>query len=303
MVNKIKAEVIKKSTCQNDNTITTFQLFYPRFIHAELLTHKILVSNSASSRAIPVSKQIQTVCDDPVVPVEFGVNQPGMKADNTLMGQSYNDALQVWYNASCDSVLHARSFEMLGVHKQIANRVLEPFVWMHTIITGTEWANFYHLRRRVPGYDDAQPEIAELAERMWEAQNATEPTFLNPDQWHIPYVDFNPATNRYSVDGNEVTLEQALRISSSVCAQVSYRKADTSLDKAERIWSQLIGGDRVHASPFSHQAKPIYHQWWDSLHWKTIPGVTHQDVDGNLWSAQFKGWVMHRKLIKNEAVW
>ena len=307
-MDNIRAEVVKKSTCENGKTITTFRLKYPRYIHSEVLTHSLFVRNSASSRAIPVSGLIRQVCDNPVIPLEFGKNKPGMWADELLDEKVEDEALQTWINASCDAVIHARQFEMLGVHKQVANRVLEPFMWMNTIVTATEWENFYFLRRKTEDYKEAQPEIAQLAEKMWEADQKVTATFLQPYQWHVPFVDLDSERNIYSIDDQVISEEDALKVSASVCAQVSYRKEDKSVEKAHKIWEKLVGVSRVHASPFAHQAKPISTKYYTSVNmdynlWKNEPGITHRDKKDQLWSAQFNGWIMHRKLIPNEAIW
>jgi hypothetical protein len=38
-------------------------------------------------------------------------------------------------------------------------------------------------------------------------------------------------------------------------------------------------------------------------YWGKVPGITHQDREGQLWSGNLRGWIQHRKLIPNEAQW
>ena len=111
------------------------------------------------------------------------------------------------------------------------------------------------------------------------------------------------------------TLKNALAISSSCCAQVSYRKLDDRLEKAEEVYARLIESEPVHASPFEHQATPMGEsgEFWDkdgdySVNLQCDPdtwedGITAVDRNGNFWSGNFKGWIQHRQLIKNNACW
>jgi hypothetical protein len=111
---------------------------------------------------------------------------------------------------------------------------------------------------------------------------------------------------------NVLTLEQALKISASLAAQESYRKSDSSLEKAEAIWERLVGSAPVHASPTEHQAKAMEFprilpspKKEDSGIFQTMfenPGMTHMDKEGNLWSGNFRGFIQHRQLIPNHHV-
>lgn len=75
----ISAKVIAASARQGCPPIVTMELRYPRFIHAEFMTHRVFSRNASSSRAVPVKKMIQDVIDDPAMPVRWGANQPGMQ--------------------------------------------------------------------------------------------------------------------------------------------------------------------------------------------------------------------------------
>jgi hypothetical protein len=187
---------------------------------------------------------------------------------------------------------------------------------MKTVVTGTEWANFFWLR----DHADAQPEIANLAYCMKLCLEKSVPIELYPGDWHVPYV----ATHRdqdgyiwYSDNrGTELTVEQALIISASCCAQVSYRKNDDTLEKAQQIFDRLINSEPVHASPIEHQATPMTktnarnnnssdpewgYRFENPEGWGV--GITHMDRNYNFWSGNFKGWIQHRKTLQNEAKW
>jgi hypothetical protein len=199
----------------------------------------------------------------------------------------------------------AKNLQDFGLHKQIVNRVLEPFVHMKVVVTATEWNNWFYLR----DHKDAQPEIRILAAMMKEIVTDATPQELKAGEWHLPYV----ANERHRgglrsklEDGTLITLEDAKKVSSSCCAQVSYRVLDESLEKALKIYDQLVTMTPVHASPFEHQATPMYQKCVDEACdadfecWQD--GVTHMDRKGNFWSGNFQGWIQHRQLIDGHVV-
>jgi len=300
---QIKATVIAHSkSAVNGKEIITMELEYPRFIHGEFMTHRMFSRNAASSRAIPVSKMIEQVRTSPAQPVHWGKNQPGMQAKEELEGNVKFTVEQEWkrvagYSAQCASVMNN-----LGAHKQIVNRILEPFQTMKTVVTATEWENFYWLRN----HEDAQPEIKRLAEVMLEAVSKSNAYVLEVGDWHVPYW-YNGVWRQGSKnqDGSNAYLDDALAISVSCCAQVSYRKLDDSLEKARDIYKRLVESEPVHASPLEHQATPMEYTETDGFCpddtqeglWQE--GVTHMDKEYNFWSGNFQGWAQYRQMIPN----
>ncbi|MAA72666.1 MAG: hypothetical protein CMI29_06970 [Opitutae bacterium] len=274
----------------NGLRITTAELEYPRFIHAELMTHRVFSRNSASSRAIPTKKVRQQVWTTPELPIHWGANQSGMQAQTTLKTLPSYLARALWKGASKVACMFHWGMEKVKLHKQVSNRILETFQTMKVVVTSTEWANFLWLR----DHEDAQPEIRELARQISTALNNSVPNELGYKEWHLPYIT-DEMRECYE-------LQELLILSVSCCAQVSYRTLDMSFEKALRIFESLTSGDRVHASPFEHQATPIptYHKLTNAKA-KRI-GVTHFDVDGNRWSGNFRGWIQHRQLIKGHVV-
>ncbi len=289
----IKAEIICDSISPNGDRITTFILEYPRFIHAELMTHKMFATSGASSRAIPIAKMHANIMRYTALPVYWGANKPGMSADVEILNKEV--ALSTWLDARDSAIEYSKLLDSLGVHKQLANRVTEPFSMMKIVRTGTEWANFFHLR----AHKDAQPEFQVLALQMQECYNNNMTILLEPGQWHLPYVP-----NGYKHTGKE--LEISKKMSAACCAAVSYRNENMTIEKAEEIFERLITSTPVHASPCEHQATPmsfshsedkeIYLSEWDE-------GTTHMRNDYSLWSAQFKGWIQFRQLLKDHTVW
>jgi hypothetical protein len=261
----ITSKIIADSIATSGKRITTFELEYPRFIHSEFMTHRMVSKNAASSRAIPVETMIKQIIDNPALPVFWGKNQAGMAAKEELTGEHLRSAKQVWLDARDAAIKYVRELVNLGLHKQISNRALEPWAHIKVVATATDWDNFFHLRR----HPDAQPEIHALADSMWDIYSVNEPALKYVDEYHLPYVS-DEDLSRYSLD-------ECIKLSASLCAQVSYRKSDESLEKALMIYDRLVASTPVHASPFEHQAHP---------------SIFPTERSGN-----FNGWVQHRQSL------
>ena len=331
---KIDAKIVAHSKSSvTGKEIITWELVYPRFIHSEFLTHRLFSRNAASSRAIPVAKMLEMVREHPAMPVRFGANQAGMQDkgvdhdamisgwDGNGIGGKIGDFIPdcftpkgAWTMAARTAAMWAEVFAAAGYHKQIANRLIEPYQWMKTVMTATEDDNWFWLR----DHNDADPTIHALASVMWEAKQNSVPTVLEPGEWHLPYVtarrqhwrtegDFGPMMYWDFRSGTMLTLKQAKAVSASCCAQVSYRKLDDTLEKAQMVYQRLVGSEPVHASPFEHQATPMEAtNKWDctddgvnvpKMPWTWEEGITHIDRKNNFWSGNFKNWIQHRQLI------
>ncbi|USV40993.1 thymidylate synthetase [Xanthomonas phage BUDD] len=315
----ISAKIIADSIDEHGKRITTFELEYPRFIHSEFMTHRLFSRNAASSRAIPIDKAIRLILEDTASPSHWGKNQPGMSAkeenDEPIQltkGTRYSiSRLGAWNWARDRAVEAASAFADAKYHKQIINRLLEPFSHIKVVVTATEYDNFYWLRNHA----DAQPEIKILAEKMLEAVNASFPKLLRPGDWHVPYYKGGQWFASGYARGKELeevddkrggnTLKEALAISASCCAQVSYRVLDDSLEKAQSIFQRLVEAKPVHASPFEHQATPmkvLYDETEGPVYtWEE--GMTHMDRYNKGWSGNFQGWIQHRQLIEDNVCW
>lgn len=307
-----------KDSIANGIRICTFVLVYPRLIHSELMTHRVFSRNAASSRAIPTKAIIQNLRDDPAEIVWWGKNISGMQAKEELKRWQLKLAKFGWATARELAILAARFMGAVGLHKQIANRVLEPFQNIRVVVTSTEWNNFLVLRN----HPDAQPEFKVLASWMSSLLNTHKPEILQPGEWHIPYVTTVRVAGRIAylqpeiaqTECVEITLEQALKVSASMAAQESYRKSDPSLEKAEAIWERLVGQMPVHASPTEHQAQAMQipttyyvNEYGANANEAVLlvlskDGVTHLDKHGQYWSGNFRGWTQHRQLLSNHDV-
>jgi len=295
-MSNITAKVLQDSISLDGVRLTTFELEYPRFIHAEFMTHRQFSRNCASSRAIPVTKMHEQIIANMATPMYWGVNQPGMQASVELEGLQLEGAQAVWQEAGKDSIRWSKSLGIYNLHKQIANRVTEPFQMMKTVVTATEWNNWYWLRN----HEDAQPEIRKLARCMYWQQAASRPLALRTGEWHVPYVKRTEVSGQiYYYDSNGLPLDahSAKVISASCCAQVSYRNSDDTLEKAKIIFDRLINSEPCHASPVEHQATPMTNLY--AINW--TEGLTHKQRDGVCWSGNFRGWIQHRQLIANHS--
>mgnify|MGYP003601117440 FL=1 len=270
----IEAKVIAHSVAHDDRgnhgpELFTLALKYPRFIHSEFMTHRAFSRNAASSRAIPVSKMIEQVRNEPAMPVYWGSNKPGMQAGEELIDDDLAMAKNFWLDAAENAAATAEKMQELGLHKQVVNRVLEPFQIMQTVVTATEWANYFMLRIS----EFAQPEIKALAVAMKEAMTNSTPFQMPYGEYHVPYVTAEER-DEYKSRKDWRTL---CMVASARCARVSYLNHDGSnpdiakdLDLATKL------KDAYHASPFEHVARP--------LDLRDMPGVNRN----------FKEWTQFR---------
>jgi hypothetical protein len=248
----ISAKVIEDSINGLDGVrLTTFQLEYPRFIHAEVMTHRAWSRNASSSRAIPIATSLARIRDDPAMPVYWGRNQKGMQAGQELTGWRKAMAIRVWRGARYLSMWAVQVLDWLGVHKQIGNRLTESHAHIQVVVTATDWANFYALRN----HPDAQPEIQELARQMLAAHEASTPMVLKLGDWHLPYVSLGERVAHKGKLTYDILLP---KLSAARCARVSYLLRDGKVPDVEadiKLFERLAGGTPIHASPLEHPAR------------------------------------------------
>ena len=155
MNKKINAQIVANSVNPQGNKITTFLLTYPRFIHGELMTHRMFSRNSASSRAIPFKKMVEMVEEDPFIPIAWQKDHKGMQGSEYLTDkESINNCIAYWLECRDWAINGAKGLnddKLEGVTKQLCNRLLEPFMWHTVLVTATEWDNFFELR--MPCYE------------------------------------------------------------------------------------------------------------------------------------------------------
>lgn len=237
-----EAAILADSVSPDGTRLTTLIATMPRFVLAEFNTHRMLSRNSASSRAIPVKKRIEMIREDPFVPLKFGKNRSGMQSTEELEDADAEEARSAWLTACKAAIAYAETLASIGVHKQFANRVLEPFAYHTVIVTATEWENYFALR--VSKY--AQPEIRKVSEAMLAAMDGWVPAKKNVGEWHLPLTGY--------LGDDQLSIEELVKVSCARCARVSYLTHDGKRDVA----ADLALFDRLysagHMSPFEHAA-------------------------------------------------
>jgi len=276
----ISANVIEDSVSPAGARVVTLELQYHRYFHGELLTHRVLSRNSASSRAIPVRKMLAQVEENPAEPCRWPTNQPGMQGGEELGSSKREEARLVWQRAAGHAAYFAEALMSLGVHKSIPNRLLEPFQWMRTIVTATEWDGFFALR----DHSAALPEFQLLAKAMRKAMDASTPSLRTGElddifAWHLPYVSLQ---ERIDSQAAKVPAWVLIACSAARCARVSYLTHDgenPSIQKDLDLFMRLVGSEPLHASPIEHQATPL---------------ITNYTPSRN-----FRGWLQFRELFED----
>lgn len=276
--NGIYAKVVKDSISKEGVRLVTLETRAPKFVDAEFEKHRMLSSNSSSSRAIPTKR----VIDESVyLPFDVRENQSGMVGAEQLnreeLGEFYSE---LWAIRETVTAIMERWSK---VHKQTINRYLEPFMYQHKVVTATEWNNFFDLRLA----PNAQPEIRELARCMKDAMDESTPTPLKKGKWHLPYTD--------SSDAGDIW------ISAARCARVSYSKHDgarPSRDEDMKLARFLK--DHKHMTPFEHQAEPMEApEVVGTIGYIThSSGISHIDRLGVPWSGNFRRWTQYRKVLE-----
>lgn len=242
----IKAEIIADSVNPDGHRLTTFVCTFPRWILAEINTHRALSRNSASSRAIPTKKLVKAVEDNPAVPIQWSANRPGMSDGGVNVSpEAASEALRHWRNMARNAAAVSSTLGDINIHKQVANRPLEPYLWHTALITATDWSNFFALRVHV----DSQPDFQRLAYLMLRAYVEGSPAKpVHYGGWHIPLVDGMPRT---------YDIETRLKIATARAARVSYDNMDNVMDVSKDCNLHDKLKDSGHWSPFEHSARAV----------------------------------------------
>lgn len=318
MQTQINAIVVADSQNIQGDRITTMLVTFPRFILAELNTHRMFSKNSASSRAIPFKTMLENVQNNPFVPIAFQKEHKGMQGSEYCTSDLEIEANKtIWLRARDKAVQEAINLNQeCNVTKQLCNRLLEPFMWHTVLITATEWENFFALR--CPNYGEGfrskkdyafdlsigteenywdswtdldwlkankgQSEIhmMALAEAMWDAMNESTPKQLQPEEWHIPFEDKIEVPEKSIADWSMYKI----KVSTAMCARTSYTvvgdEKEFTHTKQLELFDKLATSN--HLSPFEHCAK----------------AMTEEEYYTELnWSKNFRGFIQYRKILEN----
>ena len=265
----VKVKVVADSLNPVGIRLTSVEATYPRFIHAEVMTHRVFSRNAASTRAIPTKLLWKAVLENPVVPIAWGSNKAGMQAGEQLPAWKRWICRQVWLGARYPVVGAVWLLNKLGLHKQWAGRLLEPWMHITVIISSTDWRNWDSLRDS----DFAQPEIQQLARGVKVARAASTPRQLTAGEWHMPYV------LGWELVGAKDPLGYR-DVSVARCAAVSYLRQEDK--RSMESWKDLSLrlSTSKHWSPFEHVA---------------------QADDGCRRVGNFRGFTQYRKMFTGES--
>lgn len=193
----------------------------------------------------------------------------------------------------------------LGLHKQWVNRPIEWFTHINVLVTATDYNNFFALRY----HKDAQPELTELARQMHTLYASSKPALIGPNSWHLPYIRVADrlnaerlieegfySTNTPNKHVGDMVVELLIRVSVARCARVSYKSHDgkeTTVEQDLVLYSRLLAGVPLHASPAEHQCTADYKTMADSARCEDV--WMHPELHGNL-----RGVIQYRKLLNGE---
>lgn len=267
------AEIVCDSVHQT--RLTTMVLTYPRFIHSEFMTHRMFSRNAASSRAIPIARMLMEVEECPVIPIHWGRNVAGMQAPQELSEQTKEDCKDEWLNARDKAVSAVERLSRMNLHKQVANRLLEPWMWIRVIVTGSEkaWANFFALRCHAAAEPHMQ-KIAFMAREQYMSPHMRNMIRrLQVGEWHLPLIGF--------AGDEDIADDDLPKVSAGRCARVSYLTHDGRRDVEEdlKLFRKLSESQPMHASPLEHQAQ---------AGWRRMNGNLSED------------WIQFRKTFRGE---
>jgi hypothetical protein len=286
------ARVVLDSITEDGDRLVTFDAWFHRFVLSEVNTHCVLSRNSASSRAIPLATQLERAQNTTAYPVVWASEQKGMSGGDEV--EYPGSAQGAWNTARNSAIAMAKELGGMGVHKSLANRLLEPFMWHNAVITATALDNFF-AQRCSPL---AQPEIRALADAMRIAMSQSTPTLLKPGEWHTPYL---------MPDELDKPLVERLQVSTARCAGVSYMAQNNTRewDRDISIYERLTTADPMHASPLEHVATPCkgnrhaVYPW--AYHPDTLDRADMADVMPLVLPKYGKllGWHSHRYDVEN----
>lgn len=318
----IRAKVIAHSITEDGREISTILTRSPLSYHPQNMTHRQFSRNAGSARAMPSTTVMMRVMDDPVYPIRWAKNQPGMQGWDDLGGIEAEACKGLWNTHREMTLGIVKSLHELGLHKQYANRLLTPHQHIDVLWTTTGWKNFMRLRN----HPDAQPEEQEFAKAIEGALSMSVPKLLKHGEWHLPWIrdeDWSIARDFIACEKglsfNEVRDNECLEllkdISASRCATLSYGNADGSPSTFEKDLARIskLKTDPLHASPFEHQATPdrkITVERIQHIPDPDTPGFfnqavslgtreewEHPELHGNL-----NGFIQYRKTIPGEFV-
>lgn len=285
--------------------ITTFSVFYPWVVHAEVLRHKIFSHGVASSRAIPLKDQIKSCQEQPYIPYKWGAARKGMYATEEIPEEQRKEAVEIWLRARDAAIEAALDLEELGVHKENGAQLLKPFGYVQHLITSTDKNNFFNLRSPI----QAREEMRVLSRLMKEELRASTPVQRN---YHLPFVTESelrswggqtphqraevikamrvsaqvPRLELLDPRLNEEPFLAACLVSAARCARISYGHADGKPSE------YLADMDKGATHAIEGHVSTLEHQGFSDMFGYVTPPVSNFRLP----------WVQFRKVFANERV-
>ena len=313
----ISARILADSISERGDRITTYLLTFPRIILAEFNTHRAFSRNSASSRAIPFKKMVESVQTNPFIPIAWQKDHKGMQGTEYLSdvpaGVSDKEfAIDMWLEARDAAVNNSKILNDTGVTKQLCNRLLEPFMWHTVICTATEYENFFNLRcpeYLINWYPSDRPEALEPAQAIFKSRkDAIARTEGECDGWteedwrecnisqaeiHIQALAeamwdaMNESTPKLLKIGEwHIPFDEDPQVATAKCARVSYTTVGSENKSAHtadiELYNRLL--ESGHMSPFEHCAQVM----------------SETDYYERPWSRNFKGFMQYRELVERK---
>lgn len=315
-MSEISATVVQASTTVHGKTVWTMSLKYGLIVHAELLRHRLLAHSVKSNRAIEPHRIRREVIQDPYIPVKFGGNQRGMIAKGESMNA--NLARKIWLAGRYLACGVHWCLDKLGIHKEVCNRVLNPWQWVRETMTFTEADNLFNLRLHFAAQKDIQQLVLKIKESMENYENIM---ILSYGDWHVPYVTRQTVDGKlcyFDNNGRELSAEEAKQCSMARCARSSYDNHDGTkctydtpvkpgMRTDKELYESLMVDRPLHASPGEHVATPMAYPVIspDAIVTTAFAekGVTHVDSRMRLWSGNLQGWIQARHLMEGESCW
>ena len=261
-----KATVIADTIC-NGTRITTLELEYPRYIHSEFMTHRVFSRNASSSRAIPIDITLKEAMFNPVFFDKVCKNQKGMVGGEELSEKELEAFKKDWIDLAFRVGAEVMQMKQrYNIHKQTLNRALEPFLRIRTLVTATDWDNFFKLRLA----EDAQPEIRSLATAMSKAMTISVP---KESDYHLPYCD---------IEADKEPKKEDIITSVARCARVSYKNnggTSSTFEEDKRLYDTLL--KNKHLSPFEHSARYFGGdlRYFNLLNWASTRYILEKGIE------------------------
>lgn len=242
-----KVTIAADTICQQTGArLTTIQIIgFWKILLQELERHRVFSLCVGSSRAVPSHKFRQQVLTDPFVPLHWGRKAKGMQATSELRGWRLAVCYHAWMILRLAAVFASYVMDKIGLHKQVCNRVLEPWLKVDLVLSSTEWWNFLSLR----DHKDAQPEIQVVARLIYDAIQGSTATLAKPGDLHLPLMS-KAEIDRLNAEGKDPRVVSAAR-----CARASYQHwAGKTYEEDVELVARLTDAVPQHLSPFEHVA-------------------------------------------------